>query len=55
MTRAGVRIEMGKLLSNVLPEDTLQELVDVLFNIVYPTYTTGHDGNYVPVQYLRSI
>lgn len=39
LTRSFVRKNMGSLLSGKLPEDTLQELIDVLFNIVYPAYT----------------
>jgi len=38
LTRSLVRDDMGSLLSKKLPEDTLQELVDVLFSVVYPTY-----------------
>jgi hypothetical protein len=50
ITRMAVRLETGLLLSKILPETTLQELVDVLFNIVYPTYTTRQDGSHMPVQ-----
>lgn len=38
LTRLLVRKDWGSLLAGKLPEDTLQELSDVLFNIVYPTY-----------------
>jgi hypothetical protein len=38
-TRTFVRGDMGSLLFKKLPEDTLQELVDVLFTVVYPAYT----------------
>lgn len=38
MTRTLVRDEMSSILSEQLSEDTLKELSDVLFNIVYPAY-----------------
>lgn len=41
LTRSFVREDMGSPLSEKLPEDTLQELIDVLFHIVYPAYTKG--------------
>jgi ABC-type phosphate/phosphonate transport system substrate-binding protein len=38
LTRSKLRQDMGSILSAKLPEDTVQELSDVLFNIVYPAY-----------------
>jgi hypothetical protein len=50
LTRMAVQDEMSSLFSKILPENTLQELVDVLFNIVYPIYTTRPDGSHMSVQ-----
>lgn len=38
LTRVSVREEMMSILSEKLCEDTIEELRDVLFNVVYPTY-----------------
>lgn len=38
LTRAFVREDMMSILSGKLCEDTVEELSDVLFNVVYPTY-----------------
>lgn len=37
-TRFLVREDVGKLLGDQLSSETLQELKEVLFNIIYPTY-----------------
>lgn len=37
-TRLCVREDVDELLGDRLPSETLQELKEVLFNIVYPTY-----------------
>jgi hypothetical protein len=41
LTRAYLREAMGNLLTNEIPGETLAELTDVLFKIVYPTYPKG--------------
>lgn len=39
LTRVFVREDIGELLGDQLPSGTLQELKEVIFNIVYPTYS----------------
>lgn len=38
LARVYVREDIEELLGNELPSETLQELKDIMFNIVYPTY-----------------
>lgn len=38
LTRMYLREDLEKLLGDQLPGETVQELKEVLFNIVYPTY-----------------
>ncbi|KAF1847287.1 uncharacterized protein K460DRAFT_276406 [Cucurbitaria berberidis CBS 394.84] len=39
LTRSFLRDDMRSILAGQLPEGTLEELSDVLFNVVYPAYT----------------
>ena len=39
LTRLHVRSTMEAVLSNQLPNGTLQELEEVLFGVLYPAYT----------------
>ncbi|KAJ4289800.1 hypothetical protein N0V90_011131 [Kalmusia sp. IMI 367209] len=43
LTRVSVRNDMFSILSEELREDVVEELSDVLFNIVYPTYIKGQN------------
>ena len=38
LTRVGVRKQMPSIFAGELNADTVEELSDVLFNVVYPTY-----------------
>ena len=38
LTRVGVRDQMPSIFAGELSGDTVEELSDVLFNVVYPTY-----------------
>jgi hypothetical protein len=38
LTRVSVREKMSSVLTEELGEDTVEELTDVLFNVVYPAY-----------------
>lgn len=40
-TRVYVRKNIEKLLGDRLSSETLQELKEVMFNILYPTYAEG--------------
>jgi hypothetical protein len=41
LTRVCVRKDMVSIFSGKLCDDTVDELSDVLFNVVYPTYRKG--------------
>jgi hypothetical protein len=43
LTRVSVRDDMEVLLSGKLSEDVIEELRDVLFGILYPTYDERED------------
>lgn len=43
LTRTLVRDDMNSILSEQLSKDTLEELCDVLFKIVYPAYAKVRD------------
>jgi hypothetical protein len=50
LTRISLCEDIGELLGDQLPSETLQELKEVMFNIFYPTYSKRGVHSYLELE-----